>query len=62
MSQRLTPTQEKDSGSEIKPSAPEPPKYTCDRCGAIMTELNCKILCVFCGNRFDCSDLNIYFD
>jgi uncharacterized Zn finger protein (UPF0148 family) len=36
--------------------------YTCDRCGAAMVERNCKIICDNCGNRFDCSDLNIYFD
>ena len=36
--------------------------YTCDRCGTEMFEKNCKISCPNCGNRFDCSDLNIYFD
>ena len=36
--------------------------YTCDRCGTTMHEHNCKITCPNCGNRFDCSDLNIYFD
>lgn len=36
--------------------------YTCDRCGATMVERNCKIICTNCGHRFDCSDLNIYFD
>jgi uncharacterized protein len=36
--------------------------YTCDRCGHEMYEKNCKITCPNCGNRFDCSDLNIYFD
>ena len=34
----------------------------CDRCGSIMTAGNCKITCRNCGNRFDCSDLSIYFD
>ena len=34
----------------------------CDRCGSIMIAGNCKITCMNCGNRFDCSDLNIYFD
>jgi len=34
----------------------------CDRCGSIMTAGNCKITCRNCGNRFDCSDLNNYFD
>lgn len=36
--------------------------YTCDRCGHEMQERNCKVTCPNCGNRFDCSDLNIYFD
>ena len=36
--------------------------HSCDRCGSPMYEKNCKITCPNCGNRFDCSDLNIYFD
>ena len=36
--------------------------YICDRCGHQMHEKNCKVTCPNCGNRFDCSDLNIYFD
>ena len=36
--------------------------YICDRCGYEMFEKNCKVTCPNCGNRFDCSDLNIYFD
>lgn len=36
--------------------------YICDRCGTEMIEHNCKVTCPNCGNRFDCSDLNIYFD
>lgn len=36
--------------------------YICDRCGHDMYETNCKVTCPNCGNRFDCSDLNIYFD
>jgi predicted metal-dependent hydrolase len=36
--------------------------YICDRCGHGMHENNCKVTCPNCGNRFDCSDLNIYFD
>jgi predicted metal-dependent hydrolase len=34
----------------------------CDRCGTSMVSTNCKITCPNCGNRFDCSDLNLYFD
>ncbi len=37
-------------------------KFICDRCGFEMYEKNCKVICPNCGNRFDCSDLNIYFD
>jgi rubrerythrin len=37
-------------------------RYICDRCGHEMYEQNCKITCSNCGNRFDCSDLSIYFD
>lgn len=36
--------------------------WICDRCGSGMYEKNCKVTCTNCGNRFDCSDLNIYFD
>ena len=36
--------------------------WICDRCGYQMHEKNCKVSCPNCGNRFDCSDLNIYFD
>jgi uncharacterized protein len=36
--------------------------WICDRCGTLMREKNCKVSCPNCGNRFDCSDLNIYFD
>ncbi len=40
----------------------EKQKFICDRCGFEMYESNCKIICPNCGNRFDCSDLNLYFD
>ena len=36
--------------------------YACDRCGHEMYVKNCKVTCPNCGSRFDCSDLNIYFD
>ncbi len=36
--------------------------WFCDKCGGQMHEKNCKVSCPNCGNRFDCSDLNIYFD
>jgi predicted metal-dependent hydrolase len=40
----------------------EAKRYVCDRCGHEMYEKNCKVICPNCGNRFDCSDLNLYFD
>jgi hypothetical protein len=36
--------------------------YLCDRCGSGMIEMSCKVVCPNCGSRYDCSDLNIYFD
>lgn len=36
--------------------------WICDRCGSEMYEKSCKVSCPNCGNRFDCSDLNLYFD
>lgn len=36
--------------------------YACDRCGSVMIEHGCKITCINCGHRYDCSDLNLYFD
>ncbi len=52
-----------------EPAQTEEPKiqkgeklYICDRCGHPMHEKSCKVTCPNCGNRFDCSDLNIYFD
>jgi Zn finger protein HypA/HybF involved in hydrogenase expression len=39
-----------------------PPVFTCDRCGGDMIARQCKIVCPRCGHRFDCSDLNLYFD
>lgn len=36
--------------------------YICDRCGYEMYEKNCKVICLNCGNQFDCSDLTIYLD
>ncbi len=42
--------------------AEEARTYVCDRCGFDMFELNCKVICPNCGSRFDCSDLNIYFN
>jgi hypothetical protein len=49
--------------SQLKPVKwDEKRVYICDRCGHEMDEKNCKVICPNCGNRFDCSDLNIYFD
>lgn len=61
------------NAGSARPTAPaphisvqeEPPaarRFVCDRCGSAMREQHCKVICPNCGNRFDCSDLNIYFD
>lgn len=49
----------KEAGGKTKD---EKRRFVCDRCGFEMRETNCKVVCPNCGNRFDCSDLNIYFD
>jgi len=53
-----TREQPEDKGTAAKPGR----VHLCDRCGAEMTERQCKIVCPNCGSRYDCSDLNIYFD
>ncbi len=53
-------TSDQQNGKRNSPS--EKQKFVCDRCGFEMVESNCKIICPNCGSRFDCSDLNIYFD
>ncbi len=47
-----------------RPETPPASKrvWVCDRCGFEMVARRCKITCPNCGNRFDCSDLNLYFD
>jgi hypothetical protein len=59
-----TPIQQPQTNerSMQEPSVPKKRVYLCDRCGFEMVEKNCKVACKNCGNRFDCSDLNIYFD
>lgn len=58
----------RDGLGAFDPSAFKPVKWEkrriwiCDRCGTEMHEKNCKVSCPNCGNRFDCSDLSIYFD
>lgn len=52
----------KEGREEQKLQIKEEHIYLCDRCGFKMIEKNCKVICPNCGNRFDCSDLNIYFD
>jgi hypothetical protein len=58
------PSTNPESTPETYPgrNADEMHRYLCDRCGQDMHEKNCKVICPNCGNRFDCSDLNIYFD
>jgi uncharacterized Zn finger protein (UPF0148 family) len=46
----------------IEPTTAGQHIYICDRCGTPMVERNCKVICENCGNRFDCSDLTLYFD
>lgn len=36
--------------------APAEAVYLCDRCGAVMLEVHCKLICVRCGMLRDCSD------
>lgn len=57
-------TAEDGGESQHAPSAVlgEGQYWICDRCGNKMHEKNCKVTCPNCGNRFDCSDLNLYFD
>ncbi len=61
---RLRPVKWEEGWGELKQAYPESDRrvYICDRCGSEMRESNCKVTCPNCGNRFDCSDLNIYFD
>jgi Zn finger protein HypA/HybF involved in hydrogenase expression len=49
-------------GDDSSAAEKKPPVYTCDRCGFKMIERQCKVICPNCGSRFDCSDLNIFFD
>jgi hypothetical protein len=35
---------------------------SCDRCGFPMIERSCKLICLNCGSRIDCSDVSIYMD
>lgn len=61
---RLKPVRWDEGWGKLKQAHPESDRriYVCDRCGSEMRESNCKVTCPNCGNRFDCSDLNIYFD
>ena len=36
--------------------------FVCDRCGSVMYEKNCRVICPNCGNFFDCSDLTLQYD
>jgi uncharacterized protein len=53
---------EQNNSTSRKPRAEKSLKIMCDRCGSLMVGGDCKIICPNCGNRFDCSDLNIHFD
>ncbi len=43
-------------------ATPENAAFCCDRCGAPMIASHCKLVCLNCGGRLDCSDLSIYMD
>jgi rubrerythrin len=60
MGVEIKPTEEKQDLE--RPQKKEERIYLCDCCGFQMVEKNCKVECPNCGSRFDCSDLNIYFD
>jgi uncharacterized protein len=53
---------EQNNSTSRKPRTEKSRKITCDRCGSSMVEGDCKIICPNCGNRFDCSDLNVHFE
>ncbi|MBI2321497.1 MAG: hypothetical protein HYU88_05265 [Chloroflexi bacterium] len=36
--------------------APAEAVYLCDRCGAVLQEVHCKLMCTRCGMMRDCSD------
>jgi uncharacterized Zn finger protein (UPF0148 family) len=36
--------------------------YVCDICGHPMITRHCKIICLNCGYRWDCSDLTLQTD
>ncbi|HEX5725304.1 MAG TPA: hypothetical protein VFX98_07545 [Longimicrobiaceae bacterium] len=45
----------------MQPAPPPPPPkpaeaHRCERCGAVMFERNCKVVCPNCGYQRDCSD------
>ncbi len=50
-----------DLGDEPRPEE-KPRVFVCDRCGFEMIEIHCKVICLNCGSRWDCSDLNLYMD
>ena len=60
MGEEIKSTEEKQDSKKLQ--IKEKKVYLCDRCGSKMIEKNCKVECPNCGNRFDCSDLTIYFD
>ena len=47
-----------ESGEGRPDVAPDPDRhvYVCDRCGDVMEEIHCKIMCPTCGYFRDCSD------
>ncbi len=57
-----TTTAKQDRLEAADDATPENAGLHCDRCGAPMLARHCKLVCVNCGARLDCSDLSIYMD
>lgn len=50
-----TPTPAPPEPTPFKPRE-IPKEHTCERCGTVMYDHNCKIVCPNCGYKRDCSD------
>lgn len=42
--------------NDLRQPAAAPEVYHCDRCGAVMQSVHCKLVCTRCGMMRDCSD------
>lgn len=52
------PDQTRRGGAKARSPAPEPdaPRIVCERCGTVMFDRHCKVVCPNCGYLRDCSD------